>query len=115
MAPVAKNGVRYAFSNLEKSKLKELMGVTDLNTYSNSFAYDSVKRQYMSSKTLVYNSRRVYSEFGIEREGTIPDYVVICDDDLPEVIENSYKAASQFEIPIIYINKAEIEKSKLKS
>lgn len=114
MAPVAKNGVRYAFPNLEKSKLK-LMGVTDLNTYSNSFAYDSVKRQYMSSKTLVYNSRRVYSEFGIEREGTIPDYVVICDDDLPEVIENSYKAASQFEIPIIYINKAEIEKEQIKN
>lgn len=114
MAPVAKNGVRYAFSNLEKSKLK-LMGVTDLNTYSNSFAYDSVKRQYMSSKTLVYNSRRVYSEFGIEREGTIPDYVVICDDDLPEVIENSYKSASQFEIPIIYINKAEIEKEQIKN
>ena len=114
MAPVAKNGVRYAFQNLEKSKLK-LMGVTDLNTYSNSFAYDSVKRQYMSSKTLVYNSRRVYSEFGIEREGTIPDYVVICDDDLPEVIENSYKAASQFEIPIIYINKAEIEKEQIKN
>lgn len=114
MAPVAKNGVRYAFSNLEKSKLK-LMGVTDLNTYSNSFAYDSAKRQYMSSKTLVYNSRRVYSEFGIEREGTIPDYVVICDDDLPEVIENSYKSASQFEIPIIYINKAEIEKEQIKN
>lgn len=114
MAPVAKNGVRYAFSNLEKSKLK-LMGVTDLNTYSNSFAYDSVKRQYMSSKTLVYNSRRVYSEFGIEREGTIPDYVVICDDDLPEVIENSYKSASQFEIPIIYINKAEVEKEQIKN
>lgn len=69
----------------------------------------------MSSKTLVYNSRRVYSEFGIEREGTIPDYVVICDDDLPEVIENSYKAASQFEIPIIYINKAEIEKEQIKN
>ena len=114
MAPVAKNGVRYAFSNLEKSKLK-LMGVTDLNTYSNSFAYDSAKRQYMSSKTLVYNSRRVYSEFGIEREGTIPDYVVICDDDLPEVIENSYKSASQFEIPIIYINKAEVEKEQIKN
>lgn len=114
MAPVAKNGVRYAFSNIEKSKLK-LMGVTDLNTYSNSFAYDSAKRQYMSSKTLVYNSRRVYSEFGIEREGTIPDYVVICDDDLPDVIENSYKSASQFEIPIIYINKAEIEKEQIKN
>lgn len=114
MAPVAKNGVRYAFSNLEKSKLK-LMGVTDLNTYSNSFAYDSAKRQYMSSKTLVYNSRRVYSEFGIERESTIPDYVVICDDDLPDVIENSYKSASQFEIPIIYINKAEIEKEQIKN
>lgn len=42
MAPVAKNGVRYAFSNLEKSKLK-LMGVTDLNTYSNSLHMTQLK------------------------------------------------------------------------
>lgn len=87
MAPVGVNGVRYAFTTVKDQNIR-LMGVTDLNTYSNSFAYDSAKRQYMSANTLAYNSRRVYSEFGMEREGVIPDYVVILDDDLPEVIEN---------------------------
>lgn len=114
MAPVGANGVRYAFSTLETSDIR-LMGVSDLNTYSNNFAYDSAVKQYMSAKTLAYNSRRVYSEFGIEREGVIPDYVAILDDDLPEVVENSYKAASQFNIPIIFINKAEIEQEQIQN
>lgn len=114
MTPVGKNGVRYAFSTVQNENIR-LMGVTDLNTYSANFAYDSANKQYMSANTLVYNSRRVYSEFGIEREGVIPDYVVIMDDDLTEVIENSYKAATQFDIPIVFIDKAEIEQQQIKN
>lgn len=114
MAPVGTNGVRYAFSTVQNENIR-LMGVTDLNTYSTNFAYDSASKQYMSANTLVYNSRRVYSEFGIEREGAIPDYVVVMDDDLPEVIENSYKAAAQWDIPIIYIDKSEIEQQQIEN
>ncbi len=114
MAPVGENGVRYAFSTVQNENIR-LMGVTDLNTYSTNFAYDSASKQYMSANTLAYNSRRVYSEFGIEREGVIPNYVVIMDDDLPEVIENSYKAATQFDIPILYIDKAEIEQQQIEN
>ena len=112
LAPVGKNGVRYGFVHLDQSQIK-LMGVTDLNTYSSNFAYDAASKQYMSSKTLIYNTRRVYSEFGIEREETRPDYIIICDDDSEEVIQNSYKAASQFDIPIVYIDKQEIEQSQI--
>lgn len=114
MAPVGKNGVRYAFTTVKDDNIR-LMGVTDLNTYSNNFAYDSAKKQYMSANTLIYNTRRVYSEFGIERKDVKPDYVVIADDDLPEVLENSYKAAEQFDIPIIYIDKVEIEQQQIKN
>ena len=112
MAPVEKNGVRYVFSKVKRDNIR-LMGISDINTLSNNFAYDSHTRKYMSTKALSYNSRRVYSEFGIERDGVIPDYVAICDDDLPEVIENSYKAAAQFDIPILYIDKSEIEKAQI--
>lgn len=42
-----------------------------------NFAYDSASKQYMSAKTLANNSRRVYSEFEIERELTLPNYVVL--------------------------------------
>ena len=112
LAPVGENGVRYAFLTVQSDNIK-LMGITDLNTYSNEFAYDSTSKQYMSANTLAYNSRRVYSEFGIEREGGVPDYVAIFDDDLPEVVENTYKAAEQFNIPVLYIDKTEIEQQQI--
>lgn len=94
MAPVGKKGVRYGFADLSDEQIK-LMGVSDLDTYSIYFAYDSASKQYMSAKTLANNSRRVYSEFGIERESTLPNYVVLADDDSPEVVDNSYRAAMQ--------------------
>lgn len=112
LAPVEKNGVRYVFSTVQKDNIR-LMGVSDLNTYSTYFAYDSASKQYMSANTLANNARRVYSEFGIERDGVNPDYVCIFDDDLPEVVENTYKAAEQFDIPILYIDKAEIEQQQI--
>ena len=112
MAPVGNNGVRYAFADISDEQIK-LMGVSDLNTYSINFAYDSASKQYMSAKTLANNSRRVYSEFGIERESTLPNYVVLADDDSPEVMVNSYKAAMQFGIPIIKIDKRVIEQEQI--
>ena len=110
--PTYKSGVRYGFTSINSEKIR-LMGVTDINTYSNQFAYSSETKQYMSAKTMPYNSRRVYSEFSIEREGTLPNYVVLFDDDIEEVKENAYKAASQFDIPIIYIDKREIEQQQI--
>lgn len=107
MAPVGKSGVRYAFSTVKNQNIK-LMGVSDLNTYSSNFAYDAANKQYMTANTLTDNCRRVYSEFGIERENSVPDYVVLLDDDSPEVIENTYKAAMQFDIPILYMDKEEM-------
>ena len=112
MPPVKENGVRYVFVSVQPKDIK-LMGVTDLNTYSRNFAYDSVEKQYMSANTLPYSCRRVYDEFGIERGETIPDYIAIFDDDLPEVIENSYKAAIQFGIPILNMDKSEIEQAQI--
>ncbi len=112
LAPVGESGVRYGFAHLNESQIK-LMGVTDLNTYSSNFAYDAATKQYMSSKTLLYNTRRVYSEFGIEREETNPDYIIICDDDSKELTQNAYKAASQFNIPIVYIDKQKIEQNQI--
>lgn len=114
VAPVGTKGIRCAILTVNYSDIR-LMGVSDLNTYSSEFAYDSLRKQYMSAKSLAYNARRVYSEFGIEREGIIPDYIVILDDDSPEVIENSYKAAAQFDIPILYVDKAEIEQAQIQN
>ncbi len=111
-SPVGNNGVRYGFTDIPEESIR-LMGVIDINTYSTSFSYDAARKNYMSAKTLPYNSRRVYSEFGIEREGAVPNYIVIFDDDSEEVKNNSYKAASQFDIPVVCIDKKEIEEQQM--
>lgn len=113
-APVFENGVMYGFTNIDTEKIR-LMGVTDINTYSRNFAYDSKTKKYMSAKTMPYSSRRVYNEFGVERQDVTPDYVILFDDMSEEVRQNAYNAASQFDIPVLYIDKKEIEKQQIEN
>lgn len=111
-APVGDNGVMYAFTAQNADKIK-LMGITDINTYMREFAYNSKERQYMSAKTMDVTARRVYSEFALEREGTNPNYVILFDDMDEAVKKNTYKAASDFGIPVLYIDKKEIVQQQL--
>lgn len=113
-APVNGNGVMYGFTTVQPENIR-LMGVTDINTYSSEFAYNSKTRQYMSAKTMPYSSRRVYSEFGLERENTIPDYVILFDDMDEQLKENTYRAAMQFGIPVLFVDKKEIEQQQIKN
>lgn len=57
-----------------------------------------------------YYSRRVYSEAAIEK--CMPDYIVIYTDMEEMNLENSYKAASEFDIPIICFDKRELVKQQ---
>lgn len=111
-APVNGNGVMYGFSSVKSENIR-LMGATDINTYSRKFSYGSLTPRYMTSGNMPYSSRRVYSEFGIERENVTPDYVILFDDMSEQVKQNTYKAASQFGIPIMYLDKREIEQQQL--
>lgn len=113
-APTYDNGVLYGFSTVSSEKIR-LMGTTDINSYYKEFAYDAAKRKYMSAFTMPYSSRRVYNEFEIEREGTLPDYVIVFDDMTDAVKNNALRAASQFNIPILYIDKAEIEQQQIRN
>lgn len=113
-APVNENGVMYGFTKINREDIK-LMGVTDINTYSREFSYSSKYQKYMSAKTMPYNSRRVYNEFALEREKVTPDYVILFDDMNEKVKENAYRAATQFEIPVLYIDKEEIVKQQMEN
>lgn len=110
MPPLNNNGVMYGFASLPAENIR-LMGVTDINTYSRAFAFNSSTKQYMSAKTMPYSSRRVYSEFALEKKN--PDYVIFFDDSSDEVRANTYKAAKQFGIPAVYIDKKEIVKKQI--
>lgn len=110
--PLKNNGVMYAFASLPKENIR-LMGVTDINTYNRQFSYDSGSKQYMTAKTMPYSSRRVYSEFALEKKD--PDYVVLYDDATEEIKNNTLKAASQFGIPVVYMDKKEIVNEQIGS
>lgn len=112
--PVGENGVMYGFTTLNFQNIR-LMGNTDINTYLREFSYRASMQQYMTAGGLPYASRRVYSEVAVERQGTNPDYVVIFDDMDAQVKRNAYKAASQFGIPVLYIDKREIEQQQIAS
>lgn len=114
LAPIGENGVLYGFTSIEADKIR-VMGNTDINTYSNSFAYQSASRKYLSAQTMPYASRRVYNEIGTEREGTLPDCVIVFDDSSNQVKDNSFKAASQFGIPIVVIDKREVERQQIEN
>lgn len=112
MAPVGENGVMYGFCSVENKNVK-MMGNTDINTFSNEFGYNAVQKKYLTAKSMPYNSRRVYSEVAVERQKTNPDYVVIFDDSTEKDIENAYKAATDWNIPVVLLDKEKIKDNQI--
>lgn len=110
--PANENGVLAVFT---KSKAEDinLMGPSDIDSNIKSYDFTSNRGLYITAENMPYNSRRVYSEIPVERKN--PDYVLIFDDTSEEVIQNSYKAAAEFEIPVIFIDKKEVEKNQLEN
>lgn len=114
MAPVEGSGVIYGFSKVNEDSIR-LMGDTDINTFSNEFGYNASAKKYLTAESMPYNSRRVYNEFGIERSKTTPDYVLLFDDSTEENIQSAYKAAADWNIPILFLNKEKISERQIEN
>ena len=108
MAPVEGSGVIYGFNSINDDAIR-LMGDTDINTYSNEFGYSSSQRKYLTANAMPYHSRRVYNEFGVERAETTPDYVLLFDDSTEENVQSAYKAAADWNIPVVFMDKSAIK------
>lgn len=113
-APVGENGVLYGFTNISPEYIN-LMGNSDINSHVRNSNYASGRSLYMSSKNMPYFSRRVYNEIAIERENTKPDYIIVYNDMNDRQKENAYNSASEFNIPILYINKKEIAEQQIEN
>ena len=108
--PIGDNGVMYGYYSIPEENIR-LMGVSDINTYNRELAFESKTKQYMSANTLPYSSRRVYSEFGIEKQA--PDYIAIFDDFTEQSKYNALRAASQWGVDIVYIDKQKIANEQI--
>lgn len=108
--PANENGMIAVFTKSTTDDIS-LMGPTDIDSNIKSFDQSSNKGRYIAAKNMPQNARRVYSEIPVERRD--PDYLLIFDDTPEQVLQNSYKAAAEFGIPLIYIDKLEVEKMQL--
>lgn len=108
--PANENGVVAVFTKSTTDDIS-LMGPSDIDSNIKSFAQSSNRGLYIAAENMSQNTRRVYAEIPVERRD--PDYLLIFDDTPMQVLQNSYKAASEFGIPVIFIDKVEIEKQQL--
>ena len=113
-APVGDAGVLYGFTNMPKDNIR-LMGNTDINSYTVSLGYDAKYKKYLTASTMPYYSRKVYNEIGVEKEGIIPSCVIISEDFDEAVLKNSYKAAKDWNIPIIFIDKEKLKDRQIEN
>lgn len=115
VAPINENGVYLVFLPKESETLN-LMGNTDINSHVRSPGFYSGSAKYLVADNMSKTARRVYQEFAIEE--CMPDAIAIYDDMPDEYIENAYKAAQEFDVPVILYSKEEIvrrQKEKLES
>lgn len=109
-APVGKNGVLMAYAEVQKDAIN-LVGPTDIDSHIRNYDIDAGNAMYMTAENLPYASRKVYNEVPIEKQP--PDYIVIYDDFSKQHKANAYKAASEFECDILYIDKRDIVHQQL--
>lgn len=112
-APVIGEGVLYGFYDIKSSDIFG-MAPYDLNSHINNYGYGSGNTKiYLSPEEMSISSNRVYNEFILSREASKPSCVIIYDDSTIEKVENAYKAASEWGIPVVKINRTELAKSHM--
>lgn len=105
VAPLGSGGVYYAYTSVP-SEFINIMGNTDVNSHIRELSFKSAKIKTFGASSISDNIRQVYGEVVIKK--TSPDYVVLFNDATEDVIINSYKAASEWNIPIVYIDKTKV-------
>ena len=108
--PANENGVVGVFTKTDAENIG-LMGPSDINSNITDYTCSSGRGLYFTAENMPQNSRRVYAEVPVNRRP--PDYYLIFDDSTEEVIQNSYKAAAEFGVPVIYIDKVDVKNNQL--
>ena len=105
-APVKGTGVIYGFYNLTSQDIYE-MGPYDLNSHIANYGFRTGNQQeFISADNISSNTRREYNEFVLSRAESKPSCVIITTDMDQQLLDNAYKAASEWGIPIIKIDRS---------
>lgn len=114
-APVVGNGVLYGFYDVKANDIYE-MAPYDLDSNIANYGFTSGNKQiYLSPDEMVNSSSRLYNEFVLSRDNAIPSCVILYEDATVDNIESAYKAASEWDIPVVKINRSEIATKQMAS
>lgn len=112
---VLENGVLYGFDNIKANDIY-LMGPYDINSNIANYGFSANRKQiFISANEMSKNTTRVYNEFVLDRTKVKPDCVIIYDSSSQEQINDAIKAASQWGIPIVKIDKEKLISNQINS
>lgn len=113
ISPVQGKGVIYGFYDLKASDIFE-MGPYDINSNIANYGFESANTQiFISADKMSSNTRRLYNEFVLSRFDSKPSCVIVYRDMDQNLLDNAYKAASEWNIPIIAIDKVKVAQSQM--
>ena len=111
--PVGNTGVYYGFLALNENQVKDISAY-DLNSNIANYGFTSNnKKVFVGANDISKMSTRVYNEIVLDRTSVTPDCVLIFSDMPIELKNNAYKAASEWNIPVIEINKEFLAKQQM--
>lgn len=112
-APVNGNGVLYAFTNISTNQIG-LMAPYDLHSNINDYVIDAKNKSvYLTAENMSNDTTRVYNEIILDRNGLTPDYIILYNDASVSMVSNALKAASEWGIPILRINRYNLAKKQM--
>lgn len=111
-APVNGRGVLYGFVDVSQGNIFS-MAPYDLDSHISDYGYETGNSQeFVSAGSMSEHTLRAYNEVVVSRSSK-PSCVVIFDDFSSEAVDSAYKAASEWDIPVVRINKGELVATKV--
>lgn len=111
--PVKGNGVLYAFDNINPENIA-IMAPYDVDSNIANYGFSSGNKQiYISADNMSFNTTRVYNEIVLDRANVKPSAVIIYSNATKEEINNALKAASEWGIPVVRIDKMSLAKQQV--
>lgn len=112
-APVGGTGVLYAFNDINAKDIG-IMAPYDVNGNVANYGFSSGNKQiYISADEMSNNTLRVYNELVLDRKNVKPSHVIVYTDMPKESVDSAIKAASEWDVPVVRINKINLANKQL--
>ena len=111
-APLLDNGVLYGIDTLDASSIA-MISPYDIHSQIYDYGYTSLSEEkFVAEHSMANYTLRTYNEIALEKKNIKPNYIVIFDDSSPAILHNSVEAASEWNIPILKIDRSKILKQQ---